>query len=257
MSFNIAEIMTNIKEGHSQTDRFKVTISIPGGFMQRIAGMAKGSSDAYNGTVDYIGSVLANTKTEVLTALGEDANNLIGKFNKSPLGDLTQGVLGSPDSILDFATGILTDPITISCISVEMPGVTFQVSEKRAYGASQKVPVNQVYQEMPMVYRLSNDMKEKIFFDLWMNMMFNRRTGNMNFMNEFAATIEVAQLDKDLNVSYKVQLHEAYPIAIAPISYGYELDAQEAQMTVTLAYKNWTPIMIDPTNYLRSKLAPR
>jgi hypothetical protein len=124
--------------------------------------------------------------------------------------------------------------------SVSLPGRSFSTSDiKVGTGFTQKRPYNSVFDDVTMTIRLDEDLLIKKYFDDWQNVMHNKGTGYMSYLDEYKSSIEIRVFDKSNSVIYTCKLFEAYPISVAALDMNHSTQNDIAKLSVTFAYKTW------------------
>jgi len=131
------------------------------------------------------------------------------------------------------------------CTTALMPGRQLQLSEHKHTNYPIKIPTSQQYAPVAFGFTLSENLKERRFFELWQDVVVNVRDGTMNFYNEYVSTVQIYQLNKQNRETYAIELREAYPTALSDISYTYAANNELLNMSVTLSYKYWVNLDTD------------
>ena len=85
----------------------------------------------------------------------------------------------------------------------------------------------------------------KKFFDKWQEKIIDTETGNVNYWNNFVATINITRLSNDATSfadasdMYKIELREAYPSAVGEIALGHTQGGEILRLSVTFKYRKW------------------
>lgn len=138
--------------------------------------------------------------------------------------------------------GVLSDGFMrahIGCENAEMPGIQIATQEQMLYSINEKMPYQILYDEVTLTYRVDADMREKQYFDMWINGIVNPVNGNIEYRNNYVTDIEIIQLDMKNEDVYAVKLIDAYPTAIATLPMGYDQANTYHRISVTFAYKKY------------------
>lgn len=133
--------------------------------------------------------------------------------------------------------------------TVDIPGrsITSVEHKFQNYGPINKVAYGQVYGDITVQFLLSQDMREKEYFEIWQNKMvgtgaFTQNNGqafyNTNYFDNYAGTVEIRQYGSHGNLHSIHTLNDAYPLIINPITMGWGEDTA-ARLGVTFAYRNY------------------
>ena len=186
-----------------------------------------------------------------------NVQNVISSINKSGVAQSShfEVYLSGPDKIGESDMRYRSD-------SVNLPGRSLMTTEHKFtnYGPINKVPYGQLYGDSTITFLLSEDLREKDYFENWQNMMIT--TGayeenlssyvaeskwNVNYFHDYIGTVTIRQYGAAGNLKTIHKLQEAYPILIGDVSMGWGND-DPAKLTVTFAYKNYTYVTEDNSN---------
>jgi len=179
------------------------------------------------------------------TANGEEVSTENTEFLKSrrALMELNNGMRGQ---------------INLFCSSIEMPGHDLQTQQIQHGSAPVRDMVtSHAFEGMITAsFYLSEDLKERHFFEQWQRMAVNVESHKANFYDDYIGSMEIFQLsngldsglpfptiiDKIIDVDmaeYGIIASEVYPATISGIEYGYERGNQIATMAVGFNYREW------------------
>ena len=141
--------------------------------------------------------------------------------------------------------------IGMMCESITMPGRTFRTEPYRQYGPSFNYPINVEYQPIQATFIGDKFLRMRQFFEAWQDLVFDNKTNNMNYYDEYTTPMDIFQLgsfdelnDRD-SVTYGCRLFEVYPVTIDPISYSYGEQNQYVKINVTFSYRYWLNFNLD------------
>ena len=178
-----------------------------------------------------------------------NVNNLISSINKSGIAKTSHFEV----QINGFGSGDEERDLLFRADSAEIPGRSLMTAEHRFtnYGPINKVPYGgQVYTDVTTTFLLSEDMREKEYFEYWQERIVN--TGafedsqarsplspfNTKYFEEYTGTVIIRQYGSQGELRSIYTLNEAYPINIAPIAMSWG-DDTPAKMAVTFVYRNY------------------
>lgn len=186
-----------------------------------------------------------------------NVQNIVSSINKSGVASSShfEVYLSGPDKMGESDMRYRAD-------TVNLPGRNLMTTEHKFtnYGPINKVPYGQLYVDSTITFLLSEDLREKDYFENWQNSMIT--TGayeenlasyrpeskwNVKYFDNYIGTVTIRQygIDGGLRTIHKLQ--EAYPILIGDVSMGWG-NADPAKLTVTFAYKNYTYVTEDNSN---------
>lgn len=129
--------------------------------------------------------------------------------------------------------------LTFRCESTELPSRTFSTAEQK-FGAnpSEKHPYQSNYNDITMTFIVSDDMSEKIFFDSWMELINPTYKFDFKYKSDYISTLQVNQYDVTNQLSYSINLFEAFPISVNQLDLDWSNQGQH-KLSVVFAYTYW------------------
>ena len=128
--------------------------------------------------------------------------------------------------------------LTYRCENANLPGRTFATAEQKTYGPIEKYPYLNTYTDIDMTFIVDDDMTQKIFFDAWLNYINPLYNNNMRYKGDYSTVITVNQYDVTNQISYSVNLYDAYPISMNQMDLDWSSDGYH-KLNVTFAYTYW------------------
>jgi hypothetical protein len=139
--------------------------------------------------------------------------------------------------------------------SVSLPGRSITTTEHKFdnYGPVNKVAYGQVYSDLAVTFILSEDMREKEYFEVWQDKMvgtgaftqsnsrFSNATFNTKYFDNYAGVITIRQYGSAGELRSIHTLVEAYPIMLGDVQMSWG-DDQPARLSVTFAYKYYRTV---------------
>ena len=133
------------------------------------------------------------------------------------------------------------------CEKAELPGRTLATSEDAVGGGpSLKLPYDVTYNDMTLSIICSTDMKEREFFEIWMDKIIGRggreNAGLVSYYSDYAlgVSLKVDQLDEAGRTLISYTLNDIYPTALTPMNASWEETNTYQRFGVTLAYRYHT-----------------
>ena len=165
--------------------------------------------------------------------------------------------LKSRRALMELNNG-MRGQINLFCSSIEMPGHDLQTQQVQHGSAPVRDMVtSHAFEGMITAsFYLSEDLKERHFFEQWQRMAVNVESHKANFYDDYIGSMEIFQLsngldsglpfpsfiDKIIDVDmaeYGIIASEVYPATISGIEYSYESGNQIATMAVGFNYREW------------------
>lgn len=149
-------------------------------------------------------------------------------------------VAGLKDGTLDD----IDDTFKFRCERAELPGRTLATTDDAVGGGTaMKLPYDVTYNDIQISIICSEDMKERIFFEDWIDRIVGRgytsNAGLLAYYSDYAqgVSLMVRQLDSDGKMLLAYQLEDCYPIAVSPMNATWEETNTYQRFTVTMAYR--------------------
>ena len=174
-----------------------------------------------------------------------NVNNLVTSLNKTGVAHASHyevqvngpGELGVEESMM------------FRCDSVDLPGRTLQFAEQRIYGPMRKIPYAGVYADAAATFILSEDMREREYFELWHDKMIGTGvfksggTGKYNpaYYDMIVGTVTIRQYGNAGDIMSIHTLQECYPLAIGPIQMSWG-QSEIVKQTVAFAYRDYKSV---------------
>ncbi len=124
------------------------------------------------------------------------------------------------------------------CENANLPGRTFATAEQKTYGPIEKYPYLNTYTDIDMTFIVDDDMNQKIFFDAWLSYINPLYNNNMRYKGDYSTVITVNQYDVTNQISYSVNLYDAYPVSMNQMDLDWSADGYH-KLNVTFAYTYW------------------
>jgi len=128
--------------------------------------------------------------------------------------------------------------------SITMPGRNITTTTNDTiYGPTHELAGGLSYADsVDITFYLSEDLNEKKRFDAWQEWIYNPRTYNLNFYEDYVSTINIYQLGDDLERKYGISLLECFPKTINQLDYSNESASAVHDLTVAFAFKEWVEL---------------
>ena len=131
------------------------------------------------------------------------------------------------------------------CEAAEFPGRTIATSEDTSHGPAVSFAYDTTYSDMTLTFIVSEDMKERGFFDIWMETIMKNtggyddiQGGRPAYYDDIVSQVEINQLDqKGENVIGRCRLEGAFPISLSSMNLSWEEQNTYQRFTVTFNYR--------------------
>ena len=81
-------------------------------------------------------------------------------------------------------------------------------------------------------------MEQKLFFDAWLNFINPQYNFNYRYKGDYVSTITINQYDLQNQISYSVNLYDAYPISMNQLDLDWASEGHH-KLVITFAYTYW------------------
>ena len=151
-------------------------------------------------------------------------------------------------SFVGLPTGLspaVNENLQYLCESVSLPTKGIASNAHDVYGPPREIPYRETFTEAALSFIVDDAFTVKRFFDQWQEKIINVETGNVNYWNNFVATINITRLSNDATSfadatdKYKIELREAYPSAVGEIALGHSQGTDILKLSVTFKYRKW------------------
>jgi hypothetical protein len=141
--------------------------------------------------------------------------------------------------VLAAMYGTVTNQLSLRCEMSELPGRTFNITERKFGSAPvQKVPFQSVYNDVTMTFIVSGDMTERLVFDQWMELINPSSTYNFKYKTNYVTDIAIRQYDLQNNITYSSVLIDAFPLSVGQMDLDWTSENYH-RLPITFAYTNW------------------
>ena len=125
------------------------------------------------------------------------------------------------------------------CENASLPGRNMATTEQKiGSNPVEKYPYLSTFTDIDLTFIVDDDMNQKVFFDAWLNFVNPQYNYNFRYKENYSTVITVNQYDVTNQVSYSVNLYDAYPVAVNSLSLDWSLDGYH-KLAVTFAYTYW------------------
>jgi len=132
-----------------------------------------------------------------------------------------------------------TRTLALRCENAVIPGRTLATSDLRIYGPTEKYPYQSTYEDITLTFICDDNMIEKAVFDAWMEKINPQTSWNFEYKANYVSTITIVQFDNSNNEVHKINLIDAFPIAVNQLDLDWSSDAPYHKLSVVFAYTYW------------------
>ena len=130
--------------------------------------------------------------------------------------------------------------INLMCQSVDFPGQNMRTAtDDLRQGPTRDIAQAVTYGNINMTFLCTPGLPEKLFFEAWQGLMFNRTTWQAKFYKDYIGQIKLRELDRTDMVRYAIILHEAYPKIINAQTYDNTTADTAQTLQIEFAFHSW------------------
>lgn len=159
----------------------------------------------------------------------------------------------------NIATSYLNfNKVSLMCEISNFPPLNLSVKPFKIFGPSYQRPITSEYggDGMSMTFHVDKDMRVKRFFDDWMETVVNRNNFTVAYQRDYVTSISIRQLDEAENVTYEIDLLEAFPRSMTLMDLNQSAQNQTHRLNIIFAYRYWRRTDI-PANGQTVQVSPR
>jgi len=135
-------------------------------------------------------------------------------------------------------TGGVGQELPFLCSQAELPGRAFNADEVRYYGPTFKLPYQSTYTDFNLTFICRQEMREKEYFDDWMNQINPKSTYDFAYPHDYFAEIDVYQFSNTGKATYKQTYREAFPLNVFALPTDWESQSYHKQQ-VSFTFLDW------------------
>lgn len=157
-------------------------------------------------------------------------------------------IISPPKALLSFAvqegdrsSKEEADLSSLFCEVSNFPPINLTVKPFKIFGPSYQRPITSEYggDGMSMTFHIDREMKLKRFFEDWIENIVRRDDFTVNYQDSYVTTIKVKQLDEEENVTYEIELLEAFPRSMTLVDLNNSAQSQTHRLNIIFAYRYW------------------
>lgn len=151
----------------------------------------------------------------------------------------------------DTSTDISRD-IVFRCEQVDIPGRRVATADIRYAGTLRRFGYDVLPTPVAMQFILSEDMREKVYFEEWQDAMIGKhRTGytgddmfDLGYYDDYVGTVIIRQYNEIGSVVYETKLLEAYPMEVNGVTASWLSGEQILRQNVLISYRHYIDTII-------------
>jgi hypothetical protein len=134
--------------------------------------------------------------------------------------------------------------VSLYCEMASLPPVNISTKSFKIFGPTYQRPFSAEYggEGISLTFHVDRDMQVKKFFDDWTATVVDPDTGLVGFQEDYISTISLRQLDEQENVTYELELYEAFPRSVNLLELNNSAQNQTHRLNVLFAYRYWKDV---------------
>ena len=239
----LSEFYTQVaKQGLAKNNRWICTVYPPSGLTA--TGRSLSNVFSKGGTrvnVNLPGFDLADTASNALTNLGVDIGSVQIQNNISiPTLGYVLTNMGDKMNALNM--------FTHDC---QLPGREIQTAEFAEYGEKRNLGVIHTHGDLTINYHCSEDLREKLFFEQWQDLIFNPSTKQHSYYKDYISSIDITKYDSAWHKKIAVyRFNEVFPSNMTALELSSEA-GEYLRISITFKYRNYE--IVGPSKFEKAK----
>jgi len=130
------------------------------------------------------------------------------------------------------------------CEMASLPPVNISTKSFKIFGPTYQRPFSAEYggEGIALTFHVDRDMQVKKFFDEWTARVVDPDTGFVGFQEDYISTIRLRQLNEQDEVTYELELEEAFPRSVNLLELNNSAQNQTHRLNVLFAYRYWKDV---------------
>lgn len=138
--------------------------------------------------------------------------------------------------LLTNMNGLIRD-INLYASSCSIPDRAVEAKDWEVWGETRTLGTRHQHGTFNVNYYLSEDLKERRFFEQWQDVIFNPANKKRSYYDEYVSSIEVHKFDNNWNRTAVYRMYECYPISITDLGLDNEQQGNPMIQGVTFQYR--------------------
>ena len=137
--------------------------------------------------------------------------------------------------------------VSMRCETVTIPGRNLNtLTDGNPYGPTREIVDGVTYAEdISMTFQASSGLDERVFFENWQELAFNKQTWNVGYYNDYVSTVEIYLMDRQDQRRYGIKLIEAFPKTIGPTELSHASNNEIIKIPVSFSFRYWETLDVN------------
>lgn len=147
-------------------------------------------------------------------------------------------ILTAPPALASYSQ---INKASLLCEVSNFPPISLSVRPFKIFGPTYQRPITSEYggDGISMTFHVDRTMGIKRFFDDWIQYIVKRDSFTVAYQEDYECKIFIRQLDEQNNVTYEIELLEAFPRSITIMDLNNSAQNQTHRLNVIFAYRYW------------------
>ena len=139
--------------------------------------------------------------------------------------------------------------VSLRCETINLPGRNLNTTtDGNPYGPTREVVDGVTYAEdITMTFQASSGLEERVFFEKWQELAFDKQTWNVRYYNDYAmqSDVKIYLLDRKDQRQYGIKLVEAFPKTINATDLSQAANNEIIKTTISFSFRYWETLDIE------------
>ena len=131
--------------------------------------------------------------------------------------------------------------VSLRCETILLPGRNLNTgTDGMPYGPTREIVDGVTYAEdITMTFQASSGLDERVFFEEWQELAFNKQTWNVGYYDDYVSTVEIYLLDRQDQRRYGIKLIDAFPKTIGGTDLSQVTNNEIIKISVSFSFRYW------------------
>ena len=180
---------------------------------------------------------MASSNFNLSQFIGAVRNDSLARVNRFEV------FINAPKS-LTFKNKSNAGAVSLYCEMASLPPVNISTKSFKIFGPTYQRPFSAEYggEGISLTFHVDRDMQVKKFFDEWTARVVDPKSGFVGFQEDYISTIRLRQLNEQDEVTYELELEEAFPRSVNLLELNNSAQNQTHRLNVLFAYRYWKDV---------------
>jgi len=150
-------------------------------------------------------------------------------------------VLITPPNKLSGSAASISQLASLYVEQISFPLLNIATKGLKIFGPTYQRPFTSEYggEGISVTFHVDRDMRIKKFFDDWMHIIIDPEDFTVGYPSDYTTRVNIKQLDEAENVTYEIDLLEAFPRNLNLMELNNASSNQTHRLNVLFAYRYW------------------